>query len=208
MRWIAVSAAALSLVSTLAVAQLPLVENQAAYVARCKRETIAAYPRANADSICVSKWDQVVASGPMADAILALAPAPGAAFAPAGVRAPAAALRGMTIAATRPPIPPGVTISWFRNGEPIPFNLEDALRVRGATLATIGCMQFGAGEGSSVYRVTVPGKAPFALTIARREAAVASQSSNYGATTDFSGRMPTLAGLRRDGNDWMAACPQ
>lgn len=192
-----------------AVAQTPIVEPQAAYLVRCKRDTIASFPaaRAQADAICNSKWEQVVAAAPIAETVLALAPAPGGRFDPAAVPARAAGMRGFNVSANRPPSPAGVAISWFRDGEPIPFDLEDALRVRGATLATIGCMQFGVGEGTRVYRVTAVGKTPFALTVAFRNAAVASQSSDYSATTDFSGRMPTLAALQRDGNDWTPTCP-
>lgn len=186
-----------------------VIETQSAYLVRCKRETIAAWPGAakQADSICASKWTEVVAAGPIADTLLALAPAPGAAFNPASVRARAAAMRGFTVSANRPPQPAGVTISWFRNGEPIPFNLEDALRGRGATLTMIACLSYGAGEGTRIWRAAAPGKAPFVLTVAFRNAAVASQSSDFSATGDYTSRFPTLTSLRRDGTEWTAACP-
>ena len=72
----------------------------------------------------------------------------------------------------------------------------------------IGCFSFGAAEGGRTYRVAAPGRAPFAVAINFREAAVASQSSSFGATADFSSRVPTLASLKRDGNDWTASCPE
>lgn len=186
-----------------------VIETQGAYVARCKAETIAAYPgaRAQADTICASKWEQVVAAAPIADAVLALAPAPGAAFNPAAVRARAATMRGFTVSANPPPHPAGVTIAWRRDGEPIPFNVEDALRGRGATLSMIACLAAGAGEQTRIWRAAAPGKAPFVLTVAFREAEVASQSSDFSATADYTARIPTLATLRRDGIDWTASCP-
>lgn len=201
-----------------------LREDQAAYLARCQRETVAQWPRAaaQAEAICRSKWDQITATGPLAEAMLGLAPAPGATFNPAGVPAQMASVRWRTRAAkgmaasgrlgeldvnvTRTPAP-GVHFEWFKNGEPIPFDLEGALAVRGATLALIGCQSYGAAEGSRVYRVSAPGKAPFALSINFRSAAVASQSSSYAAAADFSARLPSLATLRRDGSEWAAACP-
>ncbi|TPW01972.1 MAG: hypothetical protein FD124_3548, partial [Alphaproteobacteria bacterium] len=80
----------LAAVSCIALLQAPVtqaqtapgVENQAAYVARCKRETIAAWPgaRAQADSICQSNWQMIVAAGPLADALLAIAPTSGTPF--------------------------------------------------------------------------------------------------------------------------------
>jgi len=177
-----------------------------AYIAQCRGEFSAAYPnaRAQADSICTAQWEEVAAAGPMAGALLAWAPAPGGAFNPSA--ADARSLRGLEVSVNRPTAP-GVTISWFRNGEPIPFRLEDALRVRGAELTPIGCLSFGASEGHRVYRVAAAGKAAFALTISYRSAAVASQSSDFSAIADYSGRTPTLAALRRDGNDWSPACP-
>lgn len=200
-------------------------EDRAAFMTRCKREVVAAYAGAarQADSICGSKWDMVTASNGMVDALLAAAPAAGARFDAAAVRrdltsvrwrakadagqAASGQLRDIAVGLTSTPMP-GMSLSWFKNGEPIPFELEEALRVRGASVTMIGCFAMGAAEGGRIWRVAMPGKAPFALTIAFREAAVASQSSDYNASADFSGRLPTLASLRRDGNDWQASCPQ
>jgi hypothetical protein len=206
-------------------AATPLIENEAAYLARCRRETIAQYPnaRAQADSICTSKWTQIVAAGPLAEAILAAAPATGTRFDPVSLRAkltsvrwaaraqPGAVLSGkmgdIDVGVTGTP-QPGISFHWFRDGDTIPFDLPEALRVRGAVLAMIACQSFGSSEGTRIYRVTLPAKSPFALTIAAREAEVASQSSTFAALTDFGGQMPTLATLRKDGGEWAPVCPQ
>lgn len=203
---------------------IALVENQAAYLARCRNETIARNPsvRAQADSICQSNWSQIVAAGRMADTILRATPRQGGAFDPAAVRTAlpsvqwaarpeqgtlaSGRLGDLDVLVTRMPAP-GVTLRWFKDGEPIPFNLEGALRVRGATLTMIACLAFGSAEDTRIYRVVASGKSQFALTIARREAAVASQSSDFSASTDFSGSMPSLAVLRRDGSEWQPVCP-
>lgn len=213
-RVLAFTALAALTAATAALAQPPAAPAtgaaaaQAAYIAQCRRETLAQYPRANAQSICDSKWQQVTASFPMADAILRLAPATGAQYNAADVRMVSQVmLRGYSVTAATAPAR-GISINWSRAGEPIPFDLEGALRARGATLTMIACLSFGSSEGSRVYRVAATGKAPFALTIAFRNADVASQSSDYTATTDYSGRMPTVASLHRDGNDWAASCPQ
>jgi hypothetical protein len=200
-------------------------EDQAAFTTRCKRETLAQMPNAAAqvDSICGSRWDMVMATAPIADAVLALAPAPGAGFDPVGsagrlttVRWAATPvtgqvksghLRDVDVGIISKPAP-GATFTWFKNGEPIPFDLEEALKVRGATLAMIGCLSYGAGEGGRVYQVNAPGKAPFVLNVAFRSAAVASQSSDYNATAEFGGQPPTLAALRKDGSEWTATCPR
>ena len=95
---------------------------------------------------------------------------------------------------------------WFKEGEPIPFNLEEALRVRGVSLTMIGCLAFGSSEHTRVYHAVTAGKSPVVLSIAARTAAVASQSSDFSVTVEFSGRMPTLASLRADGSEWQAVC--
>lgn len=189
--------------------QTPLVEGQDAYLARCRRETIAQYPnaRAQADSICNSHWEQITAAGPIADAILAVAPAAGGAFDGAGAQARIGAMRGLQLTVNRAPSP-GVTISWSRAGVPVPFDLEGALHARGATVAMIGCEWFGNSENTRVYRIDAQGKAPFALTIYLLNAAVANQSSSYMATAAYGGRLPTLAALNRGGSEYQATCPQ
>lgn len=195
--------------SAAAAAAAPVVEDRAAYLVRCKRETMAAYPTpaAQADSICASKWDEIVAARPMSAALFAVAPAPNVAFNAAAARRQIGMLGDIAVMVTGAP-KAGVSFSWFKNGDVIPFNLEDSLRVRGAQVTMIACQQFGAGEGTHIYRATLPGKAPFTLTVSFRNAAVASQSSDYNVAADFTGIIPTLAGLNRNGDEYTAACPQ
>lgn len=192
-----------------ATAAAPAVEDRAAYLVRCKRETMAAYPTpaAQADSICASKWDEVVAARPMAAALFAVAPAPNVTFNADAAKRQIGTLGDIEVMVTAAP-KAGVSFSWFKNGDVIPFNLEDSLRVRGAQIVMIACQQFGAGEGTRFYRATLPGKAPFALTVSFRNAAVASQSSDYNVAADFTGIIPTLAALNRNGDEYTATCPQ
>lgn len=186
----------------------PLVEGQDAFMARCRAETLAAYPsaRAQVGAICGSKWDQVVAAGPLADTVIDVAPPRGTAFDARAARTRAQALRGFVVSQAAAPAQ-GLALSWSRPGEPIPFELEDALRARGVKLAMIGCQSYGVAEGMRVYSAEAPGKAPFALTVAFRSAALASQSSSHVTTLDFSPRRPTLASLRSDGSEWAPTCP-
>jgi hypothetical protein len=200
------------------------LEDQAAFLTRCRSETKARYPSAGpqADSICQSIWSEVVSAGPIADAIVTAAPREGVVFDPSAARAAlpsigwartptqgsvaSGRLDDIDVAVTRIPAP-GLTFRWWKEGEPIPFNLEDALRVRGGSLTMIGCLAFGSAEHTRIYRVGVPGKSLFVLTIAARNAAVASQSSDFSVSVDFSGRAPSLASLRQDGSEWLATCP-
>ena len=200
-------------------------EDRSAFNTRCRREILAQSPgaAAQADAICGSKWDMITATGPMGDAVLLLAPPPGATFDPAGARGrlttvlwsakpgkdvvASGRLGELEVRVARTPVA-GATFDWFKDGTPIPFDLPETLKVRGAKLAMVGCLDFGVGEGGRVYRVTAPGKAPFTLSISFREAAVASQSSSFTATADYGGQLPTLTALRRDGSEWSTACPQ
>ena len=201
------------------------VETEATFVARCRAETIARFPgaRAQAESICRSIWMQIAAASPMADVLIAAAPSAGTSFDPSAARTQLPLVRwaarpaqgsvasgklGDIEVVIKSTPAPGLTLAWSKGGEPIPFNLAEALKGRGAALATIGCLSFGSSESTQVYRVAAPGKAVFALTIASREAAVASQSSSFIATAAYGGEMPTLATLRRDGSEWFPTCPQ
>lgn len=200
-----------------------LVEDQAAYLTRCRNETTARLPNAGpqANSICQSIWSQIVSAGNMADAIVTAMPRQGVAFDPSAARAALPSIRwagtpaqgsvasgrlgDIYVIVTRMPAP-ALAFMWSKEGEPIPFNLEEALRVRGVSLAMIGCFAFGSAEGTRVYRAAVPGKSPVVLTIAARSAAVASQASDFSVSVDFSGPVPSLGSLRQDGSEWQATC--
>ena len=200
-------------------------EDRPTFMVRCKRETIALYAGAakQADSICGSKWDMVTASAPMVDAMLAVAPATGARFDAAAARGQATGVRwsakpnagqiasgrvkDIQVGLANSPAP-RISFEWFKNGDTIPFDLPEALKVRGLGVSMIGCFSFGAGEGGHVYRLQAPDKAPFSVAINFRNAAVASQSSTFAAAADFSSKLATLASLKRDGNDWSATCPE
>ena len=56
--------------------------------------------------------------------------------------------------------------------------------MRGAKLTMIGCLDFGSAEGGRVYRVDVPGKAPFSVAINFRSAAMASQGGSAPAAPE------------------------
>jgi hypothetical protein len=174
------------------------------------------------DSICRSRWEMVIATEPISDAILALAPLQGDHYDPARAadlltavsweetpppgRIMSGHIGDLDIGIVDHPVL-GATFNWFRNGEPIPFDVEEALRVRSATLSMIACLSYGAAEGGRVYQVNAPDREPFILTVMFRGAAVASQSSDYQVTADYSGRPTTLDSLRQDGTEWASNCP-
>lgn len=202
----------------------PAVENQSSYMVRCKRETIAKWPnaRAQAEGICQSNWEMIAATGPMTETLLSLAPPTGTPFEPAGARTRAVGVRWMARAARgqasagrvgdvsvilfMPPVQ-RVELGWFQAGAPIPYNIEEALRVRGVRSVMIGCQSVGIAESTSVYRVAPAGKAPFVMTVSRREAALGSQTSTLSIEADFSGQPVTLATLRRQDSEFAATCP-
>lgn len=195
---------------------------QADFVARCTRELVAQNPQAQswAPGQCEQNWQMVVAAGPMAEAILAAVPVSGATD-PASLRGRLAMVQwdarpeGTLIASGRlgrdlsvqvDRAGPSLNIFWGETGAMIPYDVLGALSVRGAETAMIGCLSFGAGESNKVYRVSAPGRAPFALSIYDRMAPTANASSFYNVGATLSGQVQTLAQLRRDGNEWTPTC--
>jgi hypothetical protein len=88
----------------------------------------------------------------------------------------------------------------------IPYDVVEALRGRGADVSLAACLRLGPDEASKLYRVSAPGRASLALSLSERTAPTANAASFYNVAVDLSGRMPTLAELRRDGSEWNATC--
>lgn len=202
-------------------------ESESQFIARCRRQVVADDPRAAewAHDSCVESWGRIAAAGPMLEAFLSLfATGVAAAATPATLRTALPALRwtqkGSDDAVASAPLgdltveilntPPGrIRFGWSKVGEPVPYDVVEALRSRGGRLTPIGCYALGAGESNTVWRVDLPRHAPFALTVYRREAPTATAWSTLAVSVDAHRRIPTLAGLRArepDG-DWAAgAC--
>jgi hypothetical protein len=198
------------------------VETQANYIARCTAETLAANPDSRnwAADNCASNWQMVEAAGPMAEAILAAAPATGASAnaaglpgllpmiqwsgAPEGTLAAQGQLGDVEVQLERTP---SLNFYWDETGAFIPYDVVGALQGRGAEVTMIGCSQIGVGEMSKAYRVTAPGHAPFGLGVYDRSAPTANADSFYNVSTDLTGQIKTIAELRRDGSEWAEACP-
>jgi len=82
------------------------------------------------------------------------------------------------------------------------------MKIRGARLTEVACLNLGGGEQSHVYRVDYAGRPTFGLTVYGRDAPTASANSSYTATADLKGPAPTLASVKRqpDGADYQARC--
>lgn len=170
---------------------------EAAYVETCVAEMVAQNPQAQqwAPDQCRQQWGQVVAAGPMAEAILAAA---------GGTMPSGARLGDLAVEVNR--AAPSVAFSWSETGGLIPYEVIAALRERGATVAMIGCAQYGVGEFGKAYSVTPAGGRPFQLSVYDRGAPTANAESFYNVTADLSGRVQTRAQLASDGMEWTPAC--
>jgi hypothetical protein len=199
-------------------------ETQESFVARCVQETIAANAEAAnwAESVCTENWNSVAAAGPMADAILAAAPVEAAAVDPSTLSGALsmvawdARAEGVLVASGRigddlsvqvERSPPSLNFYWSEVGMPIPYDVVEALKARGAEATLVGCMSFGMSEVNRSFRVSAPGHAPFTLGVYARTAPTANAHSFYNVSTDLSGRVKTLADLGASGDDWAATCP-
>jgi hypothetical protein len=200
-------------------------ETQEQFVARCTRETIAQNPQAQswAQGNCEQIWEKVAAAGPLAEMILAAAPATAA---PAGLSATCAQLAmvrwsggasGATLATGKlgadldiavQRAPPSLAISWSGGGDIVPYDIVEALRGRGATLAVVACQSFGTGDNIIVYNVSAPAHAPFGLQVYAHDAAMAGAHAPFNVTLDLSGQPATLARQRTatPNEEWVPAC--
>jgi hypothetical protein len=88
------------------------------------------------------------------------------------------------------PLPSAMQVSWTKVGELIPYDVVNAMRVRGATLTEMSCEKTGVGEGSRVYAGRIPDRAPFTLTVDLRTAPVAMATSYYNVRAGLDGRQP------------------
>jgi hypothetical protein len=201
----------------------PAQDARSRFLDQCRADTLAQWPDApRIDEACTERWPSVARSNPLVDILLSPfaddAPAPATAD---GLRDRAALVRWGPMTArgmegrfggvdvqipTAAPL--RLVVGWAAVGEPVPYEIVDALRLRGASVELIGCYDYGATESNSVYRVAAPGHSPFAMTLYRREAPTASATSFLTITVDADGRVPTLDSLRRDepDADWKTRC--
>lgn len=187
------------------------------FLETCRSELIAANPQgaAWADQECGDRWTAAMRSNRVADALLLLfkeetAPARTAAevrarSTPVNWSGPQGRLGPFVASVDDPDL--ALNLAWQAQGEPSPFDVPSALRVRGAQLTRIGCYGFGFGEQTHVYRVDLAGHAPFALTVYSREAPTASAFSSYSVSARADRVIPTLAQLQADPDvEWRPDC--
>ena len=195
-------------VSGPAPAKLGLVTNaQGNFLAQCRRDYVKADASAArwADDQCKSDWQRVVAAGPVAEAMLAVLPAPGERPSLAVVRQRAAGVRWAARAEARQSAsgslsgvavhtegnpPTAFGMGWMQVGAEIPYDVANALRARGVTMTEMSCEKIGTGEGNRTYAGTAPGRAPFTLIIDQRTAPTGDATSYYGASGRLDGRHP------------------
>jgi hypothetical protein len=194
------------------------------FLAQCRADTLAQWPDAvdRVNVRCAERWPSVARSNPLVDVLLS----PFADDSPPPVtlgelRDRAAMVRW------GPATPQGtegrfggvdvqipaagplrLVVGWAAVGEPVPYEIVDALRLRGASVELVGCYDYGATESNSVYRVAAPGHAAFAMTLYRREAPTTGAHSHLTVTADAAGPIPTMDSLRRSepAAEWKTRC--
>lgn len=181
---------------------------EATFLARCRSEYIAREASASrwADGQCRDDWKKVIASDAAAMALLSALP--GANERPTaqllrsrlnGVRWSAGSRNGTLaegqlgnlrafIEGSTSPI--SVGFAWMAVGAEIPFDVVNAMRVRGATLTLASCEKIGVGEGVRHFAGTVAGKSPFGLTVEQRTAPTGMSQSYYSFSVSLDGRRP------------------
>ncbi len=198
----------------------PVVQTETAFLDACEQEWVqrepAAAPWARAE--CQVKWRWAMASGAMADTILAMSKANSdAAQAPAsgsGSAMPAGIVVSHNAA--------GIRLDWQEPGSEGRYNVTGALRSRGVTLQSLGCPQYpGASMGrEKVMLAAMPGRQPFVVTVYSRAAPTGFEPGVYEVDADFSGVVPDMAALQAgrypggggrafaiDPTGWVTECP-
>ncbi len=203
------TAAAPAAASAAAPASFALRPNaQAEFLKQCRDDYVRVEASAArwADDQCKQDWQRVVASGPAAEAILAVLPAQGERHALATVKQRATGVRWAARAEPRQaasgtlgglgafiegaPTPAEFGVNWSKIGAEIPYDVPSALRARGVTVTQVSCEKLGTGEGNRTYAGTAAGRAPFTLTVFQRTAPTAGAYSFYTASANLAGKHP------------------
>lgn len=183
---------------------------QSAFLAGCRADLVRRDASAArwADGECLDRWQRTVASGSVADMLLAVLPA-SAAERPtlATVRQRAAGVRWTakaeptTLATGRlgeldvgiegRGTPQTVFVRWRKTGvDVLPYDVAGAMRARGVTLTEMSCEQLGPGAGIRHYAGTAPGRAPFTLAVDQQPSATGAMLAYYFASVTLDGRHP------------------
>lgn len=224
------SAFPLILLASAALAQAAPVEDRVAFGERCRAELLARHADAGtwADGQCEILWNRAAAAGPMAEALLQLAPAPGEAPGDPRARLPGVDWHSATegslgdLAVLLLPGPGHVAFHWQDMGSEGRYNLPDALRIRGVALRSLGCPQYpGAAMGmEKVMLAEAEGRAPFVLAVYSRPSPTGFEPAVYEVDAGFGTAPPDLAALAAgaypggggrafavDPLGWVADCP-
>ena len=187
-----------------------LVENETEFLKRCREDVLHSRPGAApwVDRHCVTKWRRAENSASMAEAILTLAPSEGdvqpsreevRARLPMVQWSPGGTEGRLDDAAVQlPDAGIGIGFHWRKPGSESPYNVIDALRIRGVTLRTLGCPQYpGASMGrEKVMLAELAGRSPFTLTVYSRPAPTGVEPGLYDVVANFSESVPGMAALR------------
>jgi hypothetical protein len=188
----------------------------AVFLDTCRQQNLAANPGAASwvDGVCGARLERADASGLLVEALLALAPAAGAALPP--LNAATTALPGIPWSPGDAPLlltgPLGdvqvalmgskeavsaMGLYWEEQAGYPPYDVLGSLRMRGASVATLGCPVFpmaSAGQ-EKVVAVEAPGHAPFVLAVYHRPAPTGNEWGLYHVDAGFGGALPSLAQL-------------
>lgn len=206
------------------------IEDEAGFLTRCRAELLEVTPQAAswADAHCAEKWQSAGHAAPMADALLVLAPDAGGAVT-ADMRARLTAVQWSSATEGKLgdltvtlPASGRISFNWQKQGGEAPYDLIQALRMRGVTLESLGCPQYpGASMGQEKVMIAkVEGRARFVLTVYGRFAPTGTEYALYDVDADFSGTVPDSAALAAgqypggggrafavDATGWMNTCP-
>ena len=196
--------------SGMAVADTPLAESEAKFLGRCHEEVLHTSSSADTwvDRHCATKWRRAEKSAPMVEAIFAFLPDNDKALSLESAQARLPMVQWSSdgsdgklhdLQVHLPEAGHSITFHWQQQGGESPYNIIDALRIRGAKLHILGCPNYpGASMGrEKVMMVTSEdGQSTFLLTVYSRPAPTGIEQGLYQVDVDFSGTIPDMADLQ------------
>lgn len=206
------------------------VEDEAGFLTRCRAELLETTPQAAswADAACADRWRWAGHAAPVADALLALAPETGGTVTAdmrdqlTGVQWSSATEGTLGDLAVTLSGNGRISFNWQQQGGEVPYDLIQALRMRGVTLESLGCPRYPMATmgQEKVMIAKAEGRAPFVLTVYGRFAPTGAEFALYDVDADFSGVIPDSAALAAgrypggggrafavDATGWMETCP-
>lgn len=201
---------------------LPVQMSEGDFIARCLPSAPTVYREQQKAAWCQENWNRAEAGGPLADLLLSLMAEPREGplsldaarerlpgvrnFAPTRRTAAQKAMQGdqgilaegalgdLQVLLSGPDRVREISFHWVGRGDDdVPFDVEKALELRGATLTQLACQAEPWRDTWRNIRVHAPDRPPFAISLFVSSPGLAMTAHYYTVTVDVTGRARDIA---------------